>query len=100
MMHFIREIPGGVEFVRAVAARFSVVISDKAAARMIPVLGAASGAVVNLIFMKHFQDVARGHFIVRRLERKYGAEFIRKAYQSVAKQQAGASKEYSPLEGW
>jgi hypothetical protein len=96
----ITAIPSGVEFLRAIASRFSLVISDKAATRMIPVLGAASGAMVNLIFMKHFQDVARGHFIVRRLERKYGSAFVKKAYQSVARQEARAHKASSPLEGW
>jgi hypothetical protein len=33
----------------------------------------------NLLFIDHFQDVARGHFIVRRLERAYGAETVRAA---------------------
>jgi hypothetical protein len=30
--------------------------------------------------MEHFQDVARGHFTVRRLERIYGKERIRAEY--------------------
>ena len=37
-------------------------------------LGAVGGATVNMIFMNHFQRVARGHFAIRRLERQYGAE--------------------------
>ena len=96
----LSSLPGGVEFVRAIAARFGIVIGEQAGARMIPLLGAASGAMVNLVFMKHFQDVARGHFIVRRLERKYGAAFVRKAYQAVARREARANKEFSALEGW
>ena len=31
-------------------------------------------------FIDHFQDTARGHFIVRRLERDYGHELIRQEY--------------------
>lgn len=93
-------IPGAIEFVRSVATRFGLVIQDKAAAKMVPVAGAVSGAVINLLFMKHFQDVAKGHFIIRRLERKYGAEMIRKIYQRISKKEAEQSKQYSPLEGW
>jgi hypothetical protein len=93
-------IPGGIEFVRAVAARFGVAIQDKAAAKMVPVAGAVSGAVLNLLFMNHFQDTARGHFIVRRLERKYGNEHIRKIYQRISEKEFNHNKEYSDLEGW
>ena len=93
-------IPGGIEFVRAIAARFGVVVQDKAAARMVPVAGAISGALLNLLFMNHFQDMARGHFIVRRLERKYGIEYIRKIYQRIGDKESEHDKVYSPLEGW
>ena len=34
-------------------------------------------------FVDHFQDVARGHFIVRRLERKYGKEEVQKEYMKI-----------------
>ena len=32
-------------------------------------------------FVDHFQNVARGHFTVRRLERAYGAEVVRAEYE-------------------
>jgi hypothetical protein len=41
---------------------------------------------VNYAFIEHFQDVARGHFTVRRLERLYGSERIRSQYDSIAGQ--------------
>jgi hypothetical protein len=47
-------------------------------------IGAAGGAVVNALFMDHFQDVARGHFIVRRLERTYDHETVRRSYVDLA----------------
>ncbi|MGD8884617.1 MAG: EcsC family protein [Gammaproteobacteria bacterium] len=93
-------VPGGIELIRAVAARFSLVIEEKTAARMIPIAGAVSGAALNLIFMNHFQDVARGHFIVRRLERKYGSATIKRLYQLLVKREEKSRKNYSPLEGW
>jgi hypothetical protein len=70
-----------VKFINAVAARFGIVVSEKVVAQAIPLIGAAGGAVINAIFIDHFQDIARGHFIVRRLERSYGKELIREEYE-------------------
>lgn len=63
-----------------IAARFGVLVSEKAAAQMLPVVGAAGGAAVNLLFMQHFQTMAKAHFTVRRLERKYGEARVREEY--------------------
>ena len=68
-----------------VATRFSVQVSEKAAAQAVPVIGAAGGALINTLFMSHFQDAARGHFVVRRLERLYGGEVVREAYAALPK---------------
>jgi hypothetical protein len=70
--------------VAAVASRFGTVVTEKVAAQAIPVLGAVGGATVNVLFMGHFQDVARGHFTVRRLERRYGRELVRSEYARLA----------------
>ena len=93
-------IPAGVNLIRGIASRFGIVISDKAAAQLVPVAGAVTGALLNLVFTQHFQDIARGHFSVRRLERKYGAERIRIEYERLARQEVEATKSYSTLEGW
>lgn len=69
-----------VRLISAIAARFQAVVSQKVLAQGIPIVGAIGGATVNTIFMDHFQDVARGHFTVRRLERAYGAEAVRRLY--------------------
>ncbi len=70
--------------VAALASRFGTVVSEKVAAQAVPVLGAAGGATINVLFMSHFQDVARGHFTVRRLERQYGREVVRSEYARIA----------------
>jgi hypothetical protein len=75
-----RSAPAVVKLVSAVASRFGVVVSEQAAAKAVPVVGAAAGAVVNVLFMDHFQNMARGHFIVRRLEKKYGQGAVESAY--------------------
>jgi len=93
-------LPAGIELIQAIAARFGMVISDKVAVQLVPMVSAVSGSVLNLIFMRHFQDVGRGHFIVRRLEREYGAEAIRIEYERLSLFETEAEKEYSPLEGW
>jgi hypothetical protein len=69
-----------MRLITAIAARFGIVVSEKAAAQAVPVLGAAGGALINTIFIDHFQDTARGHFIVRRLERNYGQDLVRQEY--------------------
>jgi len=63
-----------------IASRFGLVVSEKVAAGAIPIVGAVGGAAVNVLFMSYFQDLARGHFIIRRLERKYGAEAVQALY--------------------
>lgn len=64
----------------SIASRFQLVVTEKVAAQMMPLVGAVGGAGINVIFMDHFQDMARGHFIVRRLEKKYGIEEVRRLY--------------------
>ena len=73
-----------VRFLSKIASRYSIQVSEKAAAQAIPLVGAAGGATINLLFMDHFQNMARGHFIVRRLERSYGKDLIRETYQRLA----------------
>ena len=75
-----------VRFVSQIAARFGVVVSQKLAAQAVPVIGAIGGAAVNLAFAEHFQTLARGHFIVRRLERAFGAEMVRFEYRRLRNQ--------------
>ena len=73
--------PALLRLITLIASRFGIVVSQKAAAQMVPVLGAAGGALINTIFIGHYQDMARGHFIVRRLEKIHGAEPVRLAYE-------------------
>ena len=72
-----------------IVSRFSIVVSDRIAAGALPVVGAVGGATVNVIFMNHFQQIAQGHFTVRRLEREYGAETVRLHYAEIAARSRG-----------
>lgn len=72
--------PALVRLISALSSRFGVVVTQKAMAQTIPVIGAIGGGLVNTIFISHFQDMARGHFAIRKLERKYGADVVQEVY--------------------
>ncbi len=76
--------PVVTRLVSAVVSRFGLVISEKAAATAVPVLGAVSGAMLNMVFMDHFERIAQGHFTLRRLERQHGREAIGRLYDAIA----------------
>jgi hypothetical protein len=78
-----RAAPALVRLVTQVAARFQVQVTQKVAAQAVPVIGAASGALINLMFIDHFQTMSRAHFTVRRLERRYGEAAVRSAYSEL-----------------
>jgi hypothetical protein len=84
-----------VRLIARISARFHLVVSEKLAAQIIPVIGAAGGAAVNLLFIRHFQSLARGHFIVRGLERKYGRETVREEYEALAASPNKAGERHS-----
>jgi hypothetical protein len=73
-----------VRLLGLIAARFNTVVGEKILAQGVPLVGAVGGAVVNVLFIEHFQDMARGHFIVRRLERRYGEDAVRARFAEVA----------------
>lgn len=80
---------GLVKLIGAVASRFGVSLSQGAAVRLVPLVGSAGAAAVNVIFMRHFQDMARHHFAIRRLERQYGKELVQSNYERCS-EEAGA----------
>jgi hypothetical protein len=69
-----------VRLIAKIAERFGIQVTEKAAAQAVPAIGAAGGAIINTLFIDHFQDMARGHFIVRKLERKHGKDLVKRLY--------------------
>jgi hypothetical protein len=84
--------PIAVRLAAQIASRFGVVVSQKAAAQAVPIIGALGGAVVNTAFMAHFQSIARAHFYVRRLERQYGRPVVQSAYEEIRQEVNSSSK--------
>jgi len=75
--------PALIRFIAQVASRFEVVVTEKAVAQALPWLGAATGAAINAGFSDHFNTVARFHFGILALEKKYGREQVQLFYESV-----------------
>jgi hypothetical protein len=88
--------PAIVQLLASIGSRFSVNVSQKVALQAVPVVGAVTGATLNTVFMRHFQRMARGHFVVRRLERRHGVEAVRQAYEALAAELPATDAKASP----
>jgi hypothetical protein len=73
-------VPFLAQIFAKIAVRYQAALSTRIAASVVPVTGAICGAAINIIFINYFQDKARGHFIMRRLEKQYGQERVKQAY--------------------
>jgi hypothetical protein len=75
--------PAVMGFVSAIAPRFGLLVSQEVAAAAVPIIGAATGGSLNIAFVQHFNNIARGHFTVRSLERKYGEARVRDEFERI-----------------
>jgi hypothetical protein len=64
-----------------IAPRFAATISQKFAAQVVPVLGAAAGAGVNYAFMDYYQEMARVRFGLKRLAQAHGEDAVMAAFR-------------------
>ena len=74
-----------IKMLGLIASRFTVQVSEKFVAQAVPLVGAAGGGLVNYLFIDHFQNMARAHFVIRRLERKYGQDVVKSYYNELHK---------------
>src|SRR3954470_24818546 len=74
-----------VNLISKVAARFDIIVTEKVVVESLPVIGAVTGATINIAFMDHFNRVARFHFGIRKLERKYGVDCVQSRYQEAVR---------------
>lgn len=65
-----------------VAPRFAAVLSQKLAAKTVPVLGAVAGAGVNYAFVDYYVSLAHVHFGLRRLARQYDRAAVVDAFHA------------------
>lgn len=78
-----------VKLIGQIASRFGTQVTEKIAAQSIPIIGALGGAVINTLFIDHFQNMARGHFIILRLESSYGQTAVRQQYDALGQDRQG-----------
>lgn len=71
------------KLIQTVAERFGVQITEKMALQAAPVFGAVSGATLNVMFTDFYQDMARGHFIMMRLEKTYSKAHVYEQYTAL-----------------
>lgn len=71
------------KLIQNVANKLGVTLSEKAIAQSIPIIGAVSGATLNIMFTDFYQDMAKGHFRVKNLEKRYSANLIKSAYEDI-----------------
>lgn len=82
--------PPLLQFLSKIAARFGIEVTEKAAAQLVPLIGAAGGMTLNILFTNHFQRLAEGHFAVRQLERIYGKDVVHDEYEVLRRAAAAA----------
>jgi hypothetical protein len=76
-----RSAPSLVNFLVRLASRFELVVGPKSLGQVLPGIGAGAGVLINLAFSEHFNEVARFHSGLKRLELEYGTDEIRALYE-------------------
>ncbi len=76
--------PALAELLGKIAGRYGTVVSQKSALQVLPILGAATAAAINVAFLDHHHRVARYHFGLRWLERRCGADAVRLEFEGAA----------------
>lgn len=66
-----------------IGARFEIAVTEKAAAELLPIVGAAGGGLINAAFTNYFSQAARCHFGLRALENTYGQAKLKEVYDSM-----------------
>jgi len=77
------QMPILIKLINSIASRFGITVSEKVVAQSVPFIGAGGGAVINTLFTDHFQEMAEGHFIIKKLEKRYGEEIVMENYNNL-----------------
>ncbi len=83
-------------FLRRVASLLGVSFTQKFITRIVPVLGAATGAALNYSFMDYYQQMARVHFTLRQVERRYDPAQVRACMDRLVEQARAKSRRHHP----
>jgi hypothetical protein len=72
-----------VRLIANIASRFEVAVTEKILSEALPIVGAAGGALVNTTFTHYFNEAAKYHFGLRRLEEAHGQAVVQKLYRQL-----------------
>jgi hypothetical protein len=73
--------PAFARLLARVASAFEVAVTEKMLAEAVPVIGALGGAAINAGFTEFFNEAAKFHFGLKRLEAEFGEDLIRSEYE-------------------
>ncbi|MDB5664845.1 EcsC family protein [Cypionkella sp.] len=68
-------------FIARYAPKLALVLSQKLAAQMVPVLGAVAGAGLNYTFISYFEEMAQVRFKLRKMAEVHGAERVAEMFR-------------------
>lgn len=88
--------PFAAQLVVKITAYYQTWLSARTTAAAVPLAGAGMGAGINLIYLNYLREMARGHFIVRRLEKKYGSELVEREYTALQCEDGKKENQQSP----
>ena len=71
------------QLVARAAEKFALTLNTRLPSQAVPILGALSGAAVNLAFVSYYEKMAEVHFRILRLSELYSQEEISAAYAAV-----------------
>ncbi|PWU13722.1 MAG: hypothetical protein C5B49_14215 [Bdellovibrio sp.] len=74
-----------VRLISQVAQAFEVRVTQKFLAEALPVAGALGGAALNFAFTDFYCGVAKYHFGLRQLEKKYSVEFVQQEFRDASR---------------
>ena len=70
--------------IAAVAPRLSLVLSEKLAAQMVPILGSVAGAGINYAFLSYYQEMAHVRFGLMKLAETHDRAALVQAFRAAA----------------
>lgn len=76
--------PAVQRVIATVAPKLATAMGQKLAAQAVPVLGAVTGAALNVAFLNYYTEVARVRFALMRLAETHGAEAVLLAFRAAA----------------
>jgi hypothetical protein len=76
--------PALQKLIATVAPRLATLMGQKLAAQSVPILGAASGAAINAVYLTYYRDMARIRFALMRLAQNHGAATVVRAFSNAA----------------